>query len=378
MLDNNLVTIQVGTIRLTGYKNITVRRGISALAGSFEFDIIDIAKNGLPGIGPGYPCSIFCGKDKLLTGFVDNVIPDVSDTDSTLKVTGRCKTADLVDCSIVHSPATWSKPMNILKLCQEIVKPFGIKVILQTTTSVDIINNLTINCGESPFEVIKRLCDPRALLPISNTNGDLVLTTTGRIRSFDNLIFGVNVKKANASHDFTQRFTRYIVKGSKPTDGSGWDTKSTQIYGEATDNELKQFCTSRFRPKVFTADSGLTTALAKKQAAWHAQIAAGKSNAVTVVHRGWRQTNGSLWRENFIVNADIPPLRISKTKELVISEIQYSLSEDGQIITMQLNRPDTFAGDPAADVKRKKEIWGGWGQPTAPATAIQEESESME
>jgi prophage tail gpP-like protein len=351
------VSIIIGSQKFTGWTSASIRRSIETLANTFQLGLLDVWEDSLEyRIKPGDACKVKIGEETVITGFIDSIAPDISGEDYTISVSGRCKCGDLVDCSAMNSPGSWNRPVGLQKLVYELVKPFGLRVHNKAETVEEDIKNFSLDSGQSPFDAIRQACEMRAVLAISNTDGDIVLTNVGRTRSHDALAYGYNIIQASAKYDFADRFSQYTVKGSSSSDGDGWGSKSTtSISGVANDSEIK-----RYRPKLLIADSGATNKTANTRAAWEAHVRAARSAEIVVTIAGWRQSNGSLWRENELVLVDVAPLRINQA-EMLIAQVSYIYDDNGEIVELLLRRPDAYAPNPPKKVKQQKKTGiAGW------------------
>ncbi|WP_420055766.1 phage baseplate assembly protein [Escherichia coli] len=81
-------------------------------------------------IREGQPCTFRLGTDTLLTGYIDDFIPSYDADNVEIRVMGRDKTGDLVDCSVVHSSGN-GKACG-LNSAADVCRPFGITVITET------------------------------------------------------------------------------------------------------------------------------------------------------------------------------------------------------------------------------------------------------
>ena len=341
-----------------GWIDIGLRRSIEVLCGNFQLGLTDKWEGDEFDMAPGTPLSVYAGEDLLITGYLNETSIDIDAQQKQVKSTGRCRTQDLVDCSTVLPKSTWSK-VSLYDLCKQVCDPFGIKVIVEAQNLGEDIRDLTLNEGDSPFELIRRVCADRAVLPISNVEGNLVLTTGGKIRTHDAFVYGQNVLKAQARVSDTERFSEYTIQGSQTSGGGGWGTKvstSVDIKGKAEDPYVK-----RYRPKIISLNQITSYKLAKARASWEAQVQFGKSVDVSLSVVGWRQSNGDLWRENLLVPVDLPPLKIFKT-DMIISEINYIQNDsDGTQAHITLKRPEIYAAEPTQVVKKKKRGNMSWG-----------------
>lgn len=355
MSDN--VYLTVGTSRLTGWKEVSVNKSMDTLCSSFSFSAVDRWKDAAMVLVPDVVCKIHHESEKMIEGYIDSVKIKSDTDDELINVSGRDKTGDLVDCSDNVKPNSW-KNIDVQRLIYNLVKPFGIRVYMNLT-GIEPVREFTISSGESVFESIQKICADRGILSLTNADGDLILTTAGSNRSVDNLVLGENVTSADVDFDFTNRFSKYIVKGQKSGGGDSWGTTTTEIFSEATDGGI-----TRYRPKVIVGDGEMSISLAAKRAAWEAQVRAGRSGKLSLTLPTWRQSDGTLWSVNTLVACSVPPLRITPEVPLLIYEIEFKqTSEGGTICTLKLIRGDAYAAEPGKEVKNKKTQKGfgfGW------------------
>jgi prophage tail gpP-like protein len=349
------VKLLINGTEYTGWTSVSVRRSIETLSGSFEIVSIDPSDDRALLIKPNQSCAIYLDSDLILTGFIDGFAPMISEQSRSITLNGRCRTADLIDCSAVYKSGTWSGNVSLLKLCKDLCYPFGIKVFADASDLGSDLKNFSLNTGESVFEAIQRACQNRAVLPVSDTSGNLRLTVAGNDRAESALQTGVNIKSASGQWNYENRFSLYQIKGQTSNDSGGWGESQISISGRAEDKTFP-----RYRPKIFAADGILTNADAQKKVAWEMQVRAGQSNSVSVTIAGWRQKSGKLWRENQQVYTLIPELRVDT--DLLISELVYTQSNKGTDTSMILNPISIYAKEPK-NIKTKTgdEVWGGWG-----------------
>lgn len=358
------VMLKIGGKEYTGWKSVLVRRSVEALAASFDVDVR--AFQGTPAeILPGDSVEVFAGKDRLLTGYVDEISQEVDSGERVVTITGRGKTADLVDCSATNKPVTWKGSQKISKIVKDLVTPFGIGLSIESIHADKTTKNFSITTGESPADAINRLCGNRAILPVETAAGNLNLTNLGDIHSVDSLVYGKNVLSASVKVSNAERFYKYIVRGEGGGGGSGWDTTAAfTIEGSAIDSEILR----KARVKVFKDTDSTSVKSMKTRAAWEAQVRRGNGIEVTVDIVGWRQSDKSLWRENLLVPIYIAPIGISGS-EMLLAGVEYSQGEDGTMLKMTLKQADTFAAEPKADAKKATNNLG-WGSGGAAETPV--------
>ena len=179
-VNENLITLVVGGQAYGGWKSLEVERGIEQLAGEFQLTLTHRwpGEDAPIGLREGLPCEVKFGQDLLITGYIDTIDIDLTDTSCRLSVSGRDKTGDLVDSSAIHGSGQW-KNVRLEQIVRDICKPFGIEVLVQTDTG-EAISSFSLDDGEKAFDAIDRAARSKAILVSSSPAGQLVLTVPAR------------------------------------------------------------------------------------------------------------------------------------------------------------------------------------------------------
>jgi len=297
----------------------------------------------------------------VLTGYIDNPNIKVGNNSNNVAIKGRSKTGDLVDCSAEFLPSnSWNK-VQFSTIVRDLLLNYdiGLDFISGTAVGKDASLDLSINSGESIFEIIDRISKKLGILPVTNPNGNLELITTGDRRAQDKLIFGRGLKNVSGDFDYSDRFSHYTVRGQRSGDGGGWKKSTNEISSNATDEVFG----SRYRRKIVSLSSKGTLKDAQNQVRWEAQIRAGKSGSVEVALPSWFQSNNEIWEVGTLVYTEIPPLDIAE--ELLIKDVTLDQNSGGSSAGLTLVNKDTYTKDPSANVKitkksKKKGFGFGW------------------
>lgn len=341
------VRLLVNSRRYGGWKSVRVTRSIESIAGSFALDVTDRwSGQDVPwGIAEEDACRVEIDDDVVIDGYVDRRAIAIDGTQRTLGYSGRDKAATLVDCSAILDRWTFRK-VSLLELAKRIAEPFGVKVALQAgVTLPEPPAKLVINPGDSAYQAIERAAAFSGVLIVSDGAGGIVLTRTGSGRAAP-LVIGENLLSASVEYDGTDRFHRYVVATQTP----GTDNASggaTRIRAEARDQDVRR----TERVLMIRPDSGITADYARRRGDWEARIRAARAETVSVTVQGWRQPNGALWPVNAL--AQVRANAIGVDGDMLISQVDYSLSDSGEVTTIRLVRPDAFTPEPKAVVKKK-------------------------
>lgn len=316
-----------------GFKNIRLSRNLTALTGSFEITLVDkwrVEQEDFE-LKPGLEISCMLGQTPLYKGFIDKLGISLAPQSRNLTITGRDKTGDLVDCSILGQNEF--NNMKLEAIAKELVKPFGIGVVVFANTGKPF-TKFTVNQGETVFEALERLAKQRELLMTSSPVGNLVFEKKGVVRASSELIEGVNILSAAVSFDNSERFSEYHVKG-----------QSSSILGNVDDNTKGQAVAKdsgieRYRPTLILAENSADTDGAQQRANWESSFRAAKGMQVNVAVQGWTQKGGEIWATNQTVHIDCRSLGLKQ--DMLIQRVKFDQSESGRRVELELIRPDAF------------------------------------
>ena len=245
-----------------GWKRLRVSRSIECLAGSFEFELTE-RWPGQPKAAPvkaGAACRVFLDEQRIVTGYIDTRSVDFDSAKHSVKLVGRDKTGDLIDCSAIHKSGQWHN-VKLDQLARDLVKPYGLEVHVLTDVG-KAFSSFNIEEGESVFECLERAARQRAVLLTSDEYGDLVIARAGQKKLDVALVEGQNIKAARADFSWKDRYSEYTVKGQGRLGKSG-DPEHSEAVGT-----IKDEIVSRHRPLIVISEVHNTNATAKERAEW--------------------------------------------------------------------------------------------------------------
>lgn len=336
---------------LSGWQEIRVTRGIEILPSSFEVRMTEKYGSGLADemdVQPGDFCEVFLGGDLVITGWVDQWLGTIANGEHEITLIGRSKCADLVDCSAVHDGYQISNaPVSFI--ARELCEPFSVGVSLAPGTNEgDPVPQLVILAGETPYDIIERVCRYRGLLMYDTPDGNLLLSGIGSGRAASGFEEGVNVERANVGFRNNVRFSDYYAL-----------YQGIDLFSDAGDapNQISHVHDSsvyRYRPRVILAENVIGGAsVTKARAQWEADRRYGRSFAVTLTTDSWRDSAGVLYTPNTYV-----PLMLSVLKlglrivnhpayvNWIIAEVTYRRGRDGTHADIVIMPPDAFRQQP--------------------------------
>lgn len=332
------ITLYVGGRKYEGWENVSVSRSVEAVAGSFDLTATDkwYLDTERWQIMPGDLCELQANDLTLITGYVDCIAPSIGKDAHQISITGRDKTADLVDCSAVVASYE-IRGQKLKTIAEMLCKPFGITVRAESDTG-EAFPSVAIQPGETVWSCIDRLARQRKVAVTTDGSGNLVFAAIGAGTAHDVLTEGGNILSADAVYDFAGRYSQYIVKGQLQATGDsqdGWNAPQHAVQGKASDMNVK-----RYRPLVITAESGVYESSATTRAEQEAKRRAGDSSQINVTVQGWTQSNGEIWPLNAMARLKCPSLYVED--KFVIASVTYGIGNDGTTTTMVLKRPDAY------------------------------------
>lgn len=353
MQDPNAVTLSVDGMDYRGWKKVRIAAGIERQCRDFSLDVSwkwHAEGQAIP-IRQGAVCEVRIGADLVLTGYVFATPCDYDAGQITRGVAGRSLTADLVDCAAINEPGQWSG-QSVQRIVQALVSPYGIEARSEVPETASLTDH-TIEPGETAFASIDRLLTLSRLLSTDDATGGLVIVKPGSAgRAVDRLEVGQNVLSCRAPLDFSGVFSEYRCIGQRAGDDEVFGAEASEVSAVVTDPRG-----SRRRVLLIQQSGQLTPELAAARVNWERGSRMGKALSLTYRVQGWRQSNGALWVPNLLVSVLDPIVGIER--DMLISEVEYSLDDAGTVATLTVAPPDAFDPEPADPHKARKLTKGG-------------------
>jgi len=340
-----MIEIKVDGNIYGGWKTARLSFGIEQIANSFELQVTDRwpANENTRPITVGSACQVLLDGELVITGYVDESSPEYDEKSHAVAISGRDATGDLVDCSAIYKSGQWVNA-SLDKIIRDLCSPFKIKVIKAVDVGV-AFPTFSIQEGETAHECIDRACRMRAVMPVSDGKGNLVITRANSSAPVAELIQGENILYAKGQFSIRERFSEYRIKGQDR--GSDDDMDSPENHTQVSAVAKDVFIT-RYRPLIVIAEDSGPHASLKNRAEWDRNVRRGRSARATVKVNGWRNVTGDIWRANTMVH--LKSSYLGADADLLIVGGTYILDEQsGQVTELQLAGREAF--DLVAGVK---------------------------
>lgn len=333
MPSEELVTIVAGGFKWTAFERVTVEASFRAAARSFH--IVAAAEPGPSAtawtFSAGTPVEILFNGDLALRGYVDRYQPKIAEhSHAEVSIAGRSNSQDVIDSSAVHSTGRF-KQKTPVEIAQAIHQS---SVAISTDQQLEKID-YQLTPGETAFRCLEKLCRSQAVFPVGQADGSILVTVAGSGTHAGGLIEGVNIKTAEADHNWSGRHSKVIVRGQRPY-GHGRD--ALEIEAAVTDSTV-----GRNRPVILTEDGDTTKARALKRARHRRDVEAGNSLKASVTVQGFRDASGVIWTPGYLIWVESPFLDIAQM--MAIETVTFSQSRrSGSESVLKLCDPRALGG----------------------------------
>ncbi len=336
------LTLTIRGTEISGWTETRVTRSIERCPNDFDIAMTDlfIASAAAMVAQPGDPCTIALGKTKVITGYVNKVLPSYDEGMHSIRVTGRGKCQDLVDCS-AEWPGGQISGATALEVAQKLAQPYNITVSAPGSPG-PVIPQFNLNIGETAYEIIERICRYAGLLCYEDVDGNLVLAQAGTGKMGSDLVEGQNVLAARGEFSDDERFKEYDCF-LMATDVLGDVGDGGNLLASATDGQV-----TRHRKHYIIADAGAGgMQLAQARANWEMNRRWGRGNQVIVTADSWRDGQGELWTPNKSVHVVTPNAKWARKNDPLIGTVSYTFDGDkGTRCEVACMPPEAFKPEP--------------------------------
>jgi prophage tail gpP-like protein len=320
-------------------------RSMDTVPANFDIQVTEKYPNtGDISIKPGDPCQVKIGGDLVITGYVDRYITTVSGRAHDVRISGRSKSEDLVDCAAFvgskDNPTYQILGGKTLSIAHALAKPYGVTVSSLSGDGVDI-PQFNINLGETAWEIIDRITRFSSLVAYDLPDGSLVLAKTATEKMSSGFVQGVNVEVGQVTYTMDERFSEY----------EGFMTSAlaftTESGGHMPRGEIvKDPAVPRYRKRIIISEQvSQQGPIVKARTQWECNRRIGRSQAVTITCDSWRDTAGKLWAPNNLAPIKLPALKLADAT-WVIGAVAFYRDEEGQHAMVTLMPQSAFEPEP--------------------------------
>lgn len=351
----DVVELRTGGRIFAGWTTININRSIESLSGYFDLGVNVQPDTDLSSLSPGQPFTLTINGQTVITGFLDGRRRNMTADSMSISITGRDKTADLVDCAAIYKGRQW-KNRTLEQIARDLCAPYKVTVRWELTDSESStpFPSFTLDYSETVYESLGRASRARGVLMTSNAAGDLVFTRADDSQT-DKLVLGDNLLELEFDEDDRDRFSDYMVVGHGRASGKTGDDQDAKSIASQK-GEVKDSDITRYRPTIILADSKTDAKGAEGRATREMRRRLAKSRTFEAKVDGWLRRDGSLWMPNLLVDIDAAKFSID-TGPLLVSKVVLALDDrTGVMTTLTLTPRDGWLVpiEPDSKLKKKK------------------------
>jgi prophage tail gpP-like protein len=340
------LTLTLNGQALSGWTDIRITRGIERMPSDFSIGMTDLYPGDLAKlqINPGDACTVSLGEDLVITGYVDRVIPSFSADQHSIRVMGRSKCCDLVDCS-AEWPGGQISGSTALGIAQKLASVYSVDnggvPVRSSVTDLPVIPQFNLSLGETAFEVIERISRYSALLVYDMPDGSLLLARLSSTQAAGGFTEGQNVQEASIEFSMDQRYSNVAA----------W-MQSVDILSDIGDagnlvtNASDPNCRRHRQLDIIAEAGGGGNDVVQLRASWETARRSGRSKVVHIKTDSWRDASGVLWTPNTLATIKLPSLKLV-SDFMCIGEVTYQRDGDsGTTAELVLMEANAFVPEP--------------------------------
>lgn len=330
--------LEVNGIEWANFVNATVELRLDSLSSRFAFEAVAPQGQPLP-FKVGSSCRVIIGNDSVLTGFIEVVSVNYDGESHVINISGRDKTADLLDSSLDAIPDIRGDGLTLKGLIETVIDQLGldIKVIDQVglkpfSETEDIASP---EAGDNAFSFLEKYARKQQVLLTSNGDGDIVIARnsgTNAVGAVQHIIGASdnNVLSSSFSYDTTGRYNVYRMASALnliPLNLAGDSDLASVVNqrGEVSDSGIR-----RGRQLILVPETPYSDTSCKKRAEWEANVRKARGLVYSATVDGFRvdstDPDSSLWSINRIYQ--IVDDFVGKIENMLCNSVVFSLDEN--------------------------------------------------
>lgn len=225
ILEQPIIQLYLNGLIFTGWQSLSITRSLESMSGRFELGIAVRPEDDVSVLKVGASLALEINGERVITGYLDDLNQSISGESKDVRISGRDKTADLVDCSVIHTSYHF-KNQTLAEIARTLCQPFDIDVVWQAN-SIDAAEKIPVwqvEPGETVFDTLTKAARHKGVLVTSDVQGNLVFTEPSSEPKGE-LILGQNILELELTDSWANRFSLYRVIGDAEQGGEKGSTK---------------------------------------------------------------------------------------------------------------------------------------------------------
>lgn len=339
--------IRVNRQPFTLWNNVTVKRSIDEVSGSFKFTSTNAPLNGYP-VKPGDLVEVLINGQTKVKGYVDKIEVPMSTTEHKVTVSGRDNLQDIIDSSLKRKQ--YDGGISFKTLCEQVISSLGadIPVIDNSGGVPDFTLEEAID-GETSGKAMDFLVSfarKRNVFLVSDGDGSLVvykatadLEATTPLLNLEPNDPRNNIKSRSFRLDYSKRYNTYQASSS---DNFGFNASADysgdgiQRSGTAIDDNIRSSRYMEIVSEEIMDDAECTDRMNEES-----NVRRARSTEYSAVVAGVSMTDGTLWDYGYLVRITDDPAGIGGW--FFIRSVEYTMDiTTGSQTTIVCAPPDAY------------------------------------
>lgn len=321
------VKVEFSGNEIVGWEEVSIKRSLSEICGSFTMGIFDEPPEFIPDRNDSI--KVFIDDNLLITGYLDERKIDISSNSYSLSISGRDKTADLVDCGLENPPYVFTN-QTIGQVAKKICSNFGIKVLESYDSRV--YKSMTYEIGKSIFSFLNEYAGNGGYILTSTEKGEFKILNPKFTKNIGKIKEGFGTTKLSRNEKFDNRYSKYIVTGK-----SLYDSCKSSIDDSST---------KRYRPLIKSVDKPLTPEKAKSYARYEKAMR-NNLTKIDLTLDDWYSSKDILYLPGTLINLESHTLRVDD--EFLIDSVEFVLSNSEYSVNLSLVDKNAYELDKSTD-----------------------------
>lgn len=373
-----MIEIEFDGQRFTGFTEARVSRSVEAVSGSFSVTVKG-GREGQP-FKRGGAVKFFVDNELFLTGFIEQTAIFYNSFDHTTSISGRSKTADLIDSHVdgkIELNPGADNGFTLTQLAEQIIKNIGLDIVV--IVNKELARDLKPFKGDSPgsgevaargFDIIEQYARKRQVFLTTDGDGNLVFVRGDQGKQEAVLIHvippkdtsGNNILDGEINIDDSERFNRYVFHSQgNPTQAAKSDIPKDDenLVGRKNKDRGQDPDIRKSRVLQLQAENSSDIEDLETRAQWEADIR--KSRSLVYTYRVVGHSGGvGIYKPNRIIRV-IDDFAFENDTELLIKDVIFEVSNDGGNTTsLNLVRKNAFTlivEEPQKEKKASKSVF---------------------
>jgi prophage tail gpP-like protein len=349
---DDTLTLFVNGKQMTGWTASRVSTSLERVPRDFSIELTDRdpLNSKLISVQAGMSCTVNIGADPVIAGWIDRVALSFNRASHGIRIIGRSKSADLVDCSVTPDVLVGGQIFtgSIFDLANRLCAPFKIPVSIAPGVNPALNGpggaplKLNAVLTETAWEILERVARWLGVLIYDMPDGSMMIANVGTSTMASGFTEGQNVETAQVSYSMDERYSQYLPC-LMSTNFLGQQGVGGMSFKPALDQGV-----TRFRPLIVVSEQfQIGAPFAETRAQWEAARRWGRSQAVILTVTGWRDTAKTLWTQNAFAPVSLPGLKLTPKDPWIIGSVSFVKDgERGTVADVMLMPKQAFQPEP--------------------------------